>query len=68
MGPREGEHQEETADDHDGQPDEPVDAAPGDGDAHDCDPEAEGPEEVRAEATRRTIPHRLKSFRAPLVP
>ena len=45
MGPREGEHQEETADDHDGQPDEPVDAAPGDGDAHDCDPEAEGPEE-----------------------
>src|SRR2546430_14202622 len=41
MGPREGEHQEETAHDHDGQPDEPVDAAPGDGDTHDCDPEAE---------------------------
>src|SRR5437016_11591515 len=45
MGPREGEHQEETAHDHDGQPDEAVDAAPGDGDTHDCDSEAEGPEE-----------------------
>src|SRR5438034_10747216 len=45
MGPHEGEHQEETAHDQDGQPDEPVDAAPGDGDTHDCDSEAEGPEE-----------------------
>src|SRR5437879_8841806 len=45
MRSREGEKKEETADDHDGQPDEPVDAAPGDGDTHDCDCEAEGPEE-----------------------
>src|SRR5437879_9127413 len=45
MGPREGEHQEKTAHDHDGQPDEAFDGAPGDGDTHDCDSEAEGPEE-----------------------
>src|SRR5207253_958174 len=45
MGPCEGEHQEESAHDYDGQPDEAVDAAPGDGDTDDCDPEAEGPEE-----------------------
>src|SRR2546427_977157 len=45
MGPREGEHQEETSHDQEGQPDEPIDAAPGDGDTHDRDPEAEGPEE-----------------------
>src|SRR3989442_2720994 len=44
MGPREGEHQEETSHDQERQSDEPIDAAPGDGDTHDRDPEAEGPD------------------------
>src|SRR5256886_17066126 len=45
VGPREGQHEEEPADDQDRERDESVGAAPSDGDAHERDREAEDPEE-----------------------
>jgi len=68
VGPREGQHEEEPADDQDRERDESVGAAPSDGDAHERDHEAEDPEEDPRGGHDANSPLSAKAVSGPAAP